>query len=363
MAQAEFVAFSDHTASLGRRATLHSVAGAKSGDRHALAESRRQQTTVRLKAASVAAILAERMAELVRELAGEPSYQGRLEWRFRSRGSLAVVIAGPKRGAWHDHEAGEGGDALALVRHLRGGTMGAAYRWALAWVGLPDVGESRPSPRLAMALAVPGREAPRPATLDLAQATWTEAGPAAGTVAESYLALRGVRLEPAAPLRFHPQAWRNPRFGPPGPAMVALMSDPATGAPCGVHVTYLRADGTGKAEGERPKIMLGAAGCVRLVTDAEVTLGLGIAEGIETSLSVMQGGHWYPVWAATSAGAVARFPVLHGIEALTVFADPDQAGADAARRCAERWSNAGREARIYTPRRGDFNDMVWEHTP
>lgn len=309
-------------------------------------------------APTVAAMLAERMPELVRDLAGEPSHRGRETWRFRARGSLAVEMAGAKRGAWYDHEAGEGGDALALVAHLRRETMGAAYGWALAWLGMD--GEDRPRRALEARQRPP--EAPPaaspPATLDLARDLWREATPAAGTLVETYLQSRGLQIEPDAPLRFHPNAWRNAAFGPRGPAMVALMSDPASAEPCGVHVTYLRADGSGKAEGERTKIMLGRAGCIRLVPDEEVTLGLGLAEGIETSLAVMQGFDWRPVWAATSAGAIARFPLLPGIGALTIFADPDGAGMRAAEDCAQRWADAGREARLCTPPAGDFNDVI-----
>lgn len=70
--------------------------------------------------------------------------------------------------------------------------------------------------------------------------------------------------------------------------MLALMTDPLTGGPCGVHRTFLAPNGRGKAPGQS-KMMAGAAGVVWLAPDTEVTLGLGIAEGIETSLRVMQG--------------------------------------------------------------------------
>jgi hypothetical protein len=43
------------------------------------------------------------------------------------------------------------------------------------------------------------------------------------------------------------------------------------------------------------------------------------------------------VWAATSAGAIAKFPVLHGIESLTIFADADATGLRSAAACQERW--------------------------
>ena len=57
----------------------------------------------------------------------------------------------------------------------------------------------------------------------------------------------------------------------------------------------------------------------------------------------------WPVWAATSAGAIARLPVLAGIDALTIFADADQAGRQAAKACADRWAAHGRNVRIVAP--------------
>ena len=46
------------------------------------------------------------------------------------------------------------------------------------------------------------------------------------------------------------------------------------------------------------------------------------------------------------------FPVLSGIEALTLFADNDQSGAGlaAAMACAESWHAARREALVQLPR-------------
>jgi putative DNA primase/helicase len=144
--------------------------------------------------------------------------------------------------------------------------------------------------------------------------------------------------------------------------MLALMTDPVSGAACGVHRTFLAIDGSGKAppgpNGEPAKMMLGRAGVVRLVPDEDVTMGLGIAEGIETALAVMQGFGWRPVWAAASAGAVRAFPVLPGIECLTVFADADGPGLQAARACCRRWADAGREARMLAPPAGDWNDAL-----
>jgi hypothetical protein len=320
--------------------------------------------TERLDLAAVNMRLAERMDDLALHLAGEPASRSRDELRFRGKGSLAVMIAGPKRGAWHDHEAGCGGDPLGLVAHLRRMPMRDAYAWALTWVGEP-ARHAYPSQRQAPVAPPerphgPSHEAAdlrKRWSVDLARTLWRDAVPGHAML-RAYLGARGLTLPEDAPLRFHPRAWRNADYGPPGPAMIAQMTLPETGEPCGAHVTYLRADGAGKAEGKRQKVMLGAVGVIRLVLDEDVGAGLGLAEGIETALAVMQRAGWSPVWAATSAGAMDRFPVLPGIEALTIFADADGAGIKAARECGRRWAAAGREARLLAPPAGDWNDAL-----
>ncbi len=303
---------------------------------------------------TVNARLADQIDELAVALIGAPSSRTRDEWRFRAKGSLAVMIAGPRRGAWFDHEAGCGGDPLGLVAHLRRMPMRDAYAWALEWVPGRSPVASPERPHRASGDAPDKR---KQWSADLARRLWRDAVPGHDML-HAYIGARGLTLPKDAPLRFHPRAWRNGDSGPHGPAMVALMTLPETGEPCGAHVTYLRADGAGKAEGKRQKVMLGAVGVIRLVPDEDVSAGLGLAEGIETALAVMQRAGWRPVWAATSAGAMDRFPVLPGIEALTLFADADGAGIEAARACGRRWAAAGREARLLAPPAGDWNDAL-----
>ena len=58
---------------------------------------------------------------------------------------------------------------------------------------------------------------------------------------------------------------------------------------------------------------------------------------------------------------LAKFPVLSGIEALTVFADNDANGAGkrAADKVAARWAQAGREAPVIVwDGIGDINDAL-----
>jgi putative DNA primase/helicase len=316
---------------------------------------------------AVSALLARRAEEVAQHLLGQPSYHGPHEWRWGRRGSLALRVAGERRGQWFDHEAGTGGDLLALVQRERRCTFPEAIAWARAWLGAA----AHP-----LVTAAPDHEAhrrflrqrqPSP-TAELAWLLWCESTPARGTIVERYLASRGLILpEPqddGCVLRFHPAC---PRRAPDRegrierhPAMVALLTDPLKGLPRGLHRTFLRSDGTDRLRDRKGKAMLGETGVVRLSRDDNVTLGLGIAEGIETALSVMQRFGWWPVWAATSAGAIRTFPVLPGVETLTIFADADVAGISAGQTAARRWGAAGRSVRILRPPVGDFNDLVAE---
>ena len=104
---------------------------------------------------------------------------------------------------------------------------------------------------------------------------------------------------------------------------------------------------------------------LKLDADATVTLGLHIGEGLETCLAARLAG-FRPVWALGSASAIAAFPVLPGIEAITVLGEVDDGGANhrAAQACAERWIEAGREAFIVAPLSGgDLNDVWREVAP
>jgi len=298
--------------------------------------------------------LRARAAEVAEYLLGPPTFRSRIENRWGRRGSLALAIAGERAGQWYCHESGTGGDLLGLIQRVKRCDFRDALAWARAFLG-----EAQPSREPSPAKPPPGPDDAAPsATLDLARRLWRGAVPAAGTLVETYLAHRGLRLGPRMPLRFHLHVWRNRANGPPGPAMLALMTHPERNEPVGVHVTYLRADGHGKADGPAAKVMFGRRGVIRLSPDEEVTLGLGIAEGIETSVAVMQRLDWRPMWAATCAGAVASFPVLPGLDAITIFSDFDPAGMRAAEACARRWSEAGREATIWSPERGDWRDAA-----
>jgi len=141
-------------------------------------------------------------------------------------------------------------------------------------------------------------------------------------------------------------------------AMLALMTNAVTGEPTGVHRTYLDPH-----HRRIKRMMLGPKGIVRLWPDEAVTMGLAIGEGIESTLAGAILTDRLPAWAALDAGQLAGFPVLAGIECLTIFADHDvsRTGQDAADLCAARWAAAGVQVDLLTPNRpADFNDLLGE---
>jgi len=89
---------------------------------------------------------------------------------------------------------------------------------------------------------------------------------------------------------------------------------------------------------------------IRLWPDEAVEQGLVIGEGVETVLSAAtrikhRGTLLTPAWAVCVADNLKNFPILPGIEALTVLVDNDPSGTGqgAAAACAAHWSAAGRE--------------------
>lgn len=120
------------------------------------------------------------------------------------------------------------------------------------------------------------------------------------------------------------------------------------------------------AAGKKMRRMLGVAAGAAIKLDADdcVTQGVVIGEGIETCLSARRVG-FKPVWAMGSAGAIASFPVLPGLDGLTILAElkpdgtPDKANADAIQRCGNRWHEAKRDVIVIkNPAGGDLNDAL-----
>jgi hypothetical protein len=280
---------------------------------------------------AVAAALAADVNNITRSILGDPSSITRHEIRYGRRGSLAIVRDGPKRGQWFDHESGEGGDLIGLMREQEV-DFRRAVEIARDLLGERPV-EKHPAPS-AKSYQHPDQTALRRQAFALSQ--WAQRQPIHGSPGQTYLLGRGIdigELDLDHVLGFDSEAH----------AMLALMTDPITGEPAGIHRIFLDQDAQ-KIE----RKMLGKQGVVRISADDEVGEALGICEGVEDALSVLVSG-WRPVWAATSAGAIARFPLLPGIGFLTVFCDGDEVGRAAAKVCQRNWVSADRTVRLIIP--------------
>jgi putative DNA primase/helicase len=223
--------------------------------------------------------------------------------------------------------------------------------------------ESQRAIRPAKAVSRPVAKSEQEPLPEYGLALWNAAVALRGTVGERYLQqARGCApSHPYGDLRYHPCVRHSPT-GTSWPALIGGITDAITGELIGVHRTYLAPDGSRKAPIEPARMNLGRkqGGVIRLWPDECVTYGLGVAEGIETALTLATA--LKPVWSAIDAGNLAAFPVLPGIEVLTIAADHDEAGLAAANACALRWTEAGCDVRLVIPprERTDLNDYARE---
>ena len=177
---------------------------------------------------------------------------------------------------------------------------------------------------------------------------WGEGVDPRGTLAEIYLRSRRLDLDADVAgrvLRWHAR---------PG-ALIALFRNIETDEPQAVSRTFL--DREGRKLGRKFLGPVGGA-AIKLDADENVLGGLNIGEGAETCQAARQLG-LRPAWALGSAGAVAAFPVLSGVECLTLLAENDEASRHAVEACARRWHDAGREVLIDRALLGkDLNDAL-----
>ena len=215
----------------------------------------------------------------------------------------------------------------------------------------------RPKPRLIATRKHDRHDAERTRT---ALSIWASSAPANGTLVETYLEARGLRLPPSPPLRFRP-ALKHPSGGI-WPAMVALVTQGDGDTPIAIHRTFLDRSGGGKAPIDPAKMMLGPCrgGAVKLGAPGQVLM---VGEGIETCVAAMLASG-YPAWAALSTSGLRALELPNAVRDVLVLADGDHPGEAAARDCARRWTREGRRVRIARPPAGmDFNDLLMGPRP
>jgi hypothetical protein len=290
----------------------------------------------------------------------------------------------PTKNIWNCRGCETGGDAIKLEMHLSGASFPEAVRTLIG----QDAGTTnrrQPSPEEIKAREA--REAERRRT-EVEEQARNEASAARiidclrsilGTPGEAYL--RDVRkinvghwavcraLEDVKTLGWCERLYfRQPNPNEPFHelhgqwlgAIVAILTDPITGARTGgITRTYIH---LGAKIGKAKSLgAVGRLGITRLSPDDEVGDGLHLIEGLESGLSAMMMG-FCPIWAAGSSAILAKFPVLAGLECLTVLPDHDiadaagkEASQQAAREVCQRWADAGREAATETPKRPGEN--------
>jgi hypothetical protein len=224
------------------------------------------------------------------------------------------------------------GDHGGLLAHCFAGCKPSDVLAAIERKGykLPESGQTAPEP-------AQGSSEYERRQREKARWFWSRRRPIIGTLAEKYLRqARGITCALPPTLAFLRSI--KPEYSPAMIAAFAVVDEPEPsqlGTPSdvdAVHLTLLKPDGSGKAEVERPKLMIGSPGKRPIiVAPADDLLGLAITEGIEDALTAHQAlglGAW-------AAGAAGRMPKLADmipdyIEAVTIFAHPDKAGQSGA---------------------------------
>ena len=190
-----------------------------------------------------------------------------------------------------------------------------------------------------------------------AESLWSEAAPAAGTLAEKYLRQRGITCDLPDTLRFQPNCWHPTARRLP--AMLALIEG---GEGFAIHRTYLQPDGLAKSQVAPSKAMLGAVsgGSVRLTANQGPIV---VAEGIETALSLSCGLIDRPVnlWAALSTSGMRGLRLPETVSELIIASDGDAEGRKAAHTLAVKADALGwKVSTLNAPEGQDWNDVLNE---
>lgn len=286
----------------------------------------------------------------------------------------------PEKGFWHCFGCRASGDAIEYVK----AALGVEFRAA---VEVLTGGRIEAAPRRHARPPTPPKDDSQ--RRETARSLVVRSRPAAGTLAERYLASRGITwVSPA--LRWVDRA-PHPEAAEPTGAMLAPFKS-LEGQVVACHLTFLDASGA-KAFGRSSKRIWGPykSGAIRLTALREV---IAIGEGIETtesfaaaapeiarwcagSLPNLAGGsdrpmgehpHRIGVKVPSETYAEAKPGVLlpAGVRVVHLLADGDSdpwVTRALVRRAANRYTAEGRRVRIvWAPQGADMNDLLRHHT-
>ena len=310
---------------------------------------------------SAAAEIARRLGREAEAVCRQYLSNGRRQGRYWIVGdventpgrSLFVRLTGPPYGPgavgkWTDAATGEHGDLLDLIAAIRNlDTLRDALDEARRFLSLP-----RPEP--------PPRQPAPTGSPEAARRLWAMGKPVTGTLAERYLAGRGITgIGDVSALRFHPRCYyrgegASSTTPDAWPALLAKVTD-LSGEITGLHRTWLDPIAADKAPLDRPRKAMGhlLGNGVRVGAARDV---LVVGEGLETMLSIRMAFPSLPVVAALSANHLQALILQGDLTRLYIAEDADRAGRAAAEALAVRARTGGIEALKLTPRGEDFND-------
>jgi DNA primase len=248
---------------------------------------------------------------------------------------------------------GERGDVFDWFMRAEGLTFAEAIERARGAAGQPQA----PAATCGCGAPVPNDNAETARRQAAVRAIWNASRPIAGTIAEVYLReARAVTVKLPDCLRCHPGLPFDLPAGDALPALVAAVTDLA-GELVAVQRTWLRTDGSGKADIRSPKRSLGPVrrGAVCMGPPATT---LGLAEGIETALSAAE-LYRLPVWASLGCANLPRVRLPAGVRNVVIFADRGAVGEQAAESARAAFHEQRRRVVVRFPQIGqDFNDEL-----
>lgn len=315
--------------------------------------------------------LSRRLAETARQWVPQLFPRGRREGHElaladiggtapRRSGSCKIGLSGEAAGCWFDHAWGEGGGPLDTVSRGLGLPFGAElYGRAAELAGLSRARANGHGNGAAPAWTK--RNGAARSALDHvpdAAFIWERAAPPRGTLAETYLAARGLVLPESEDIRFAPDlADAEAMLG--RPAVVLRLRHAASGeATGGIQRIYLKDDGSAHIGHDlKAKRSLGPLGVFMLGRPSRDGV-LGIAEGFEKAVgaSLIFG---LPVWATMGAGNMPAVELPAGLSRLVIFADRGAAGEAAATKLRDAALARGISCGAPLYPRGDDWDSDW----
>ena len=275
----------------------------------------------------------------------------------RKQGSCVIALEGERAGDWIDFDDNQGGGPLSTLEHATGLTGRALIEYAADLAGSAPVNGAKHPIAESPHARSSGPRTPRARS----SSSWRGRCRSRARRARPTWPAAACSVPETPDLLFHPDlTYWDTRTG--YPALIAIVRN-AAGEQIAIHRTYLAPDGSGKADVPKPRMMLGsvAGGAVRLGDVGEHGV-VGLAEGIETALSVMQACPALPVWAALSSGNLEQVVLPPEVTRVVLLADHDGEGVGlkVAERAAGRFHAEGRRVWIaHPPDAGDdFNDLL-----